>query len=78
MTRAILAIFAVLLVSPAVAATAEVPAPAPSIRFDALTHDFGTIRGPLDEAQVASLVRLLRSWAPAADASPANATAPKR
>jgi hypothetical protein len=43
MTRAILAIFAVLLVSRAVAATAEVPAPAPSIRFDSLTHDFGTI-----------------------------------
>jgi hypothetical protein len=45
MTRAMLAIFAVLLVSRAASGTAEVPAPTPtpSIRFEVLTHDFGTI-----------------------------------
>lgn len=45
MTRAMLAVFAVLLVSRTATTTADVPAPAssPSIRFETLTHDFGTI-----------------------------------
>jgi mono/diheme cytochrome c family protein len=43
MTRAIVAIFAALFAARTMAATADVPVPAPSIRFDALTHDFGAI-----------------------------------
>jgi len=47
---------------------------APTIRFDRTTHDFGAnpkmpgfsslVGGPLDEAQVTALVRLLRAPRP--------------